>query len=110
MGCKKKGKKSKTRSKVYECVADAVFEFFHAIFYGQDPFDEKAMPFKKKGSKKAPKLGSGGRFKLCIQQVMNSKWGKQRGIDRKKASAVCAKIGRKKFGKKRFGKLASAGK
>ena len=52
--------------------------------------------------KKKPKLGTGARFKALTQSL------KKKGV--KKAGALAAWIGRKKYGAKKFAKLSKAGK
>lgn len=51
---------------------------------------------------KKPKLGSGARFKALTASL------KKQGV--KKAGALAAWIGRKKYGAKKFAKLSKAGK
>jgi len=51
---------------------------------------------------KKPKLGSGARFKACVESV------KKGGAS--DPAAVCAAIGRKKYGAKKFAQLSAGGK
>lgn len=51
---------------------------------------------------KKPKLGTGARFKALTKSL------KKQGV--KKAGALAAWIGRKKYGAKKFAKLAKSGK
>ena len=62
------------------------------------------MAKRKSKKSKRPKLGSGKRFGALVSVF------RKRGMSPKKAAALAASIGRKKFGKKRFKKLSAAGK
>lgn len=53
---------------------------------------------------KKPKLGSGGRFKSLENKL------ERKGYSKKRADAIAASAGRKKYGKTKFQKLASAGR
>ena len=64
------------------------------------------MALKKKGmyKGKSNKVGGGGRFAQMVD-AMESK-----GMSAKRAKAVAAAAGRKKYGKTRFQKMAAAGR
>ena len=52
-----------------------------------------------------PKLGSGKRFEQGVENIQ-----KKEGYSKKRASAIMAAVGRKKYGAKKMAKMASAGR
>ena len=55
-----------------------------------------------------PKLGSGGRFKQLVEKLRVPKKGKK--MSKKRADAIAASIGRKKYGKKKMAEMAAKGR
>ena len=60
--------------------------------------------YKKGGSTKKPKLGSGERFKALSKKIQSG------GKSKDAADAIAAAIGRKKYGNSKFQKMAATGK
>jgi len=63
---------------------------------------KKKMPKTYGG--KSTKPGGGGRFKMVSASL------RKKGVSKKRAGAIAAAIGRKKYGKKKFQKMAAAGR
>jgi len=55
--------------------------------------------------KKKPKLGSGKRFKQGVDKIV-----KKEGISKKRAGAIMASVGRKKYGARKMAKMAARGR
>jgi len=53
---------------------------------------------------KSNKIGGGGRFAQVVNAI------EKKGVSAKRAKAIAASAGRKKYGKKRFQKMAATGK
>ena len=62
---------------------------------------KKSYPAKRGHPGKAPKLGSGARFKALVGKLAGKV---------KNPAALAAFIGRKKYGAKKFAKLSAAGR
>ena len=53
---------------------------------------------------KSNRLGGGGRFQQVVDKI------KKKGVSEKRARAIAAVQGRKKYGKAKFQKMAAAGR
>jgi len=64
------------------------------------------MALKKTGTYKGKsnRVGGGGRFKQVVDAI------ERKGVSAKRAKAIAAAAGRKKYGKTRFQRLAAQGK
>jgi len=64
------------------------------------------MALKKTGTYKGKsnRVGGGGRFKQVVDAI------ERKGVSAKRAKAIAAAAGRKKYGKTRFQKMAATGR
>lgn len=62
------------------------------------------MATRRRKGGKSMKLGGGGRFAALVGKL------KRKGKSTKRAKAIAASVGRKKYGKKRMAKMAAAGR